>query len=119
MAVELPEGRRVAGTISGLGTVATETEDGSVSVAMAVTLADPASVELDVTPVDVHLERAAARGVLAVPVAALLALAEGGYAVERVDGSATELVGVGLGTIADGFVEIIGEVAAGDRVVVP
>ena len=42
-----------------------------------------------------------------VPVGALLALAEGGYAVEVVDGSGSEhLVGVDVGEILDGKAEI-------------
>ena len=57
---------------------------------------------------------------LAVPVEALLALAEGGYAVEVSDGDGTtHLVGVELGVFADGLVEITGDVEAGDQVVVP
>ena len=45
--------------------------------------------------------------VLAVPVSALLALAEGGYAVEVVDGPGrTHLVGVETGLFEDGFVEV-------------
>jgi hypothetical protein len=57
---------------------------------------------------------------LAVPVEALLALAEGGYAVERVkaDGT-TELVAVKLGAFADDKVEVSGDLAEGDQVVVP
>ena len=54
------------------------------------------------------------------PVEALLALAEGGYAVEVDDGgAATHLVGVELGVFADGWVEVTGDVEAGDQVVVP
>ena len=66
----------------------------------------------------VLVEREAARDVLAVPVAALVALAEGGYALERVaaDGT-TSLVGVEIGTIVDGIVEVTGDVAEGDTVV--
>jgi multidrug efflux pump subunit AcrA (membrane-fusion protein) len=60
------------------------------------------------------------KGVLAVPVNALLALAEGGYAVEVDRGGRRELVGVTLGLFADGLVEVKGHgLAAGDRVVVP
>ena len=55
---------------------------------------------------------------LAVPVRALLALAEGGYAVERVTATGTELVPVELGAFADGYVQVTGTVAAGDTVVV-
>ncbi len=76
--------------------------------------------DLDEAPVDVEVESSRAEGVLAVPVEALLALAEGGYALEVVDQSrSTTLVGVEIGAFADGLVEIIGDVAVGDRVVVP
>jgi hypothetical protein len=56
-----------------------------------------------------------------VPVEAVLALSEGGYAIEVVDGEggATHLVGVELGVFADGMVEIVGDVDAGAEVVVP
>jgi multidrug efflux pump subunit AcrA (membrane-fusion protein) len=54
-----------------------------------------------------------------VPVGALLALAEGGYAVEVVDGDGTtHLVGVDIGEILDGKVEISGGVEVGDSVLV-
>ena len=55
-----------------------------------------------------------------VPSAALLALAEGGYAVEvaQSDGS-TALVGVELGTFLDNEVAIFGNVDPGASVVVP
>ena len=58
--------------------------------------------------------------VIAVPVAALLALAEGGYAVEvDAGGGATRLVAVEPGFFADGLVEVSGGLEPGDRVVVP
>jgi hypothetical protein len=60
-----------------------------------------------------------AAGVLAVPVKALLALAEGGYAVQKVTGSSTELTKVTPGQFADGYVEIKTGLVAGDKVVVP
>ena len=59
--------------------------------------------------------------VLAVPVNSLLALLEGGYAVERVapDGT-TKLVRVDLGIFQDAWVEVRGTgIAAGDPVVAP
>ena len=69
------------------------------------------------SPVDVVVSIVAATDVLTVPVEAVLALAEGGYAVEVRDGTTTHLVGVELGTFADGFVEITGDVAEGAEVV--
>jgi hypothetical protein len=89
-------------------------------VEVLVTLDDPTVAgEVDESPVDVDVLSDAATGVLAVPVNALLALAEGGYALEvRADGS-TRLVGVEIGSFADGLVEVSGDVAEGDVVVVP
>ena len=60
-----------------------------------------------------------AKGVLAVPVEAIVALAEGGFAVEVIDGATTHYVRVTLGAFADGMVEIDGDVAEGQNVVVP
>jgi hypothetical protein len=48
------------------------------------------------------------KDVLTVPVAALLALAEGGYGVQVVEGSTTRIVAVQAGMFADGRVEISG-----------
>jgi multidrug efflux pump subunit AcrA (membrane-fusion protein) len=47
--------------------------------------------------------------VLTVPVAALLALAEGGYGVQAVDGTATKIVPVETGLFAGGRVEVSGD----------
>ena len=79
---------------------------------------ESASEVFDEAPVKVLVEKDAARDVLAVPVAALVALAEGGYALERVgDGNTTALVGVELGAMVDGIVEVRGDIAEGDIVV--
>ena len=56
--------------------------------------------------------------VLAVPLAALTAGPGGESRVEVVDGEDTRLVEVETGLSAEGFVEIIGDIAEGDRVVV-
>jgi peptidoglycan hydrolase-like protein with peptidoglycan-binding domain len=70
--------------------------------------------------VQVSLAVQAARGVLAVPVTALLALADGGYALEVVTSSgARHLVGVTTGLYAGGQVQVSGAgIAAGTKVVV-
>jgi multidrug efflux pump subunit AcrA (membrane-fusion protein) len=89
---------------------------------MSVTLVDPeAAPDLDEAPVDVEIVSDRADNVLVVPVTALLALSEGGYAVEVVaeDGSIV-LVAVDPGLFADGFVEVTSNaLAAGMEVVVP
>jgi peptidoglycan hydrolase-like protein with peptidoglycan-binding domain len=58
--------------------------------------------------------------VLAVPVLALVALAEGGYGVEVVEGSTTRYVPVTTGLFARGYVEITsGDLRAGMTILVP
>jgi peptidoglycan hydrolase-like protein with peptidoglycan-binding domain len=119
--VVLPDDRRIAGHVVDIGRTATAQGDGAPSVAVTVALDDDgAAADLDAAPVDVEVTQEAATGVLAVPVGALLALAEGGYGVEVVtaDG-ASHLVGVELGMFADGWVEVTGDIAEGDQVVVP
>lgn len=118
--VELPDGSTTPGTISSVGTVATAAQQGQdPTVAVVVTLNDQhAGAGLDQAPVTVHITSSEAKGVLAVPVGALLALAEGGYAVEKVTNlGTTSLVGVQAGTFADGWVQVTGAVNEGDKVV--
>jgi peptidoglycan hydrolase-like protein with peptidoglycan-binding domain len=123
--VQLPDGSTVPGKITEVGRVA-EAEDsqipgdtGTPKITVIVTLDDPnAGGTLDSAPVTVQLTKSTAEGVLAVPVRALLALAEGGYAVEIVHAGGHSLVGVELGSFADGWVAIEGEIREGDEVVV-
>ena len=77
-------------------------------------------------PVTLRVVDQEARGAFVVPVSALVALAEGGYAVEVVDGQApdgtnqTRLVGVTPGLFSDGFVAVTGDqLADGQTIVVP
>jgi len=122
--VVLPDGSRVDGSVASVGTVVTpgdEMTGTGASIEVIVSLADPAAAgTLDEAPVDVSIVQSQATDVLAVPVEALLALAEGGYAVERVSGDgSSELVAVTTGAFADGLVEVTGDLAEGDEVVVP
>ncbi|MBY8882447.1 peptidoglycan-binding protein [Streptomyces sp. PLK6-54] len=69
---------------------------------------------LDAAPVTVRFTTTTRHGVLAVPVTALVALKEGGYALQRTDGT---LVAVTTGLFAAGQVEVSGPgVTAGLRV---
>ena len=125
VALTLPGGVASSGTISRIGTqpeVAPNDPSATATVPVEITLDDPAAAgAFDSGSVDVALERSREDRVLAAPVTALLALAEGGYALEVVDGAgASHLVGVTIGTIADGYVAVTGEgLAAGVSVVVP
>ena len=120
--VELPDGTTESAVVTEIGTVVLANQQGETYFEMTVTLDDPEAAQgLDEAPVDVEVISDRADDVLVVPVTALLALAEGGYAVEVVasDGSAF-LVAVDPGLFADGFVEVTSDgLRAGMEVVVP
>ncbi len=139
--VTVPGQGPVKGTIAQVGAVATAPEQtgsaagdqtsgapGATSPAAAdariqvtVTIADQRKLgSLDGAPVDVDFVSQERKGVLAVPVAALLALPEGGYGVQVVEGGATHVVAVRTGMFAAGRVEVSGAgVAEGVTVGVP
>jgi peptidoglycan hydrolase-like protein with peptidoglycan-binding domain len=92
VSVELPDGTTVDGAIATIGRVAESSQDqqGGTSTTLPVTISldDPAAAgDLDPAPVTVPVVRDSRENVLTVPVNALLALIEGGYAVEVVDSS--------------------------------
>jgi peptidoglycan hydrolase-like protein with peptidoglycan-binding domain len=120
--IELPDNSTTPGTVEVVDTVASVSAQGEAVFEVTIVLDDPAAANgLDEAPVDVDIITDRVDDVMAVPVTALLALAEGGYAVEVVDGSgSTRLVGVDPGFYADGLVEIDADgVSVGDVVVVP
>jgi Putative peptidoglycan binding domain len=129
--VKVPGGESVDGKIAKVGTVATAPETASgtpggsdaaanapggsdaavadASIEVTVTIADQKKLgALDAAPVDVDFVSQARKNVLAVPVAALLALPNGGYGVQVVDGDATRIVAVKTGMFAAGKVEVKG-----------
>jgi peptidoglycan hydrolase-like protein with peptidoglycan-binding domain len=121
--VVLPNGRRAKGRISEVGRVAETQGSGqeqTTTIPVTVTLDNPnAGGRLDQAPVEVYVTTESRKGVLAVPVAALLALTEGGYAVETVDAAGQHhLVAVRLGVFSGGMVEVAGSgLRAGTKVV--
>ena len=124
--LELPSGERVPGSVTSIASVAEAADTGmgmgSPTVEVVVTPDDPAATGgLDGAPVDIHVVRDQVEDALAVPVNALLALAEGGYAVEVISASgARSLTAVETGMFADGVVEVRGDgLAEGTSVVVP
>ncbi len=119
--IDLGNDHTIDGTVRSVGTVVqSESNQGQTSnyIDVVIAIAGGQAAGLDDAPVTVKFTSSSATGVLAVPVRALLALAEGGYAVERVTATGTELVPVELGAFADGYVQITGKVASGDTVVV-
>ena len=93
------------------------------TITVGVTPSDPgATGKWDQAPVQVGITTATVRGALVVPVTALLARSDGGYAVEVIGaGARNHLVPVSLGLFddADGEVQVTGPgLAAGQTVVV-
>jgi peptidoglycan hydrolase-like protein with peptidoglycan-binding domain len=120
--VELPDTTKVGGTVDQIDSVATRNASGQTVFEVTITLDDVAAAgDLDEAPVDVEVVTDSVSDVMAVPVTALLALREGGYAVEVADGDgSTRLVPVDTGFYADGMVEITSDgVSPGEQVVVP
>jgi multidrug efflux system membrane fusion protein len=122
--IELGDGTIVTGTVESVGTaLETDPQTGSQTVEVTIALDEGADGASD-GPVTVNLVRQEREDVLAVPVNALLALLEGGYAVEVIeDDGTTTLVGVEIGLFADGWVEITEAsgrgLDEGDEVAVP
>ena len=124
--IELPDDTEVNGEVIELGAVpviVSATEQSNESSYLDVVIASEESVDPNWTgaTVQVRFATEVAQAVLSVPVSALLALQEGGYAVEIVqpDGS-VRLVGVSTGLFADGFVEVAGNgLAPNLEVVIP
>jgi hypothetical protein len=124
--VTLPDGKTTTpGTISAIGSTAAAPPTGSSgpapnnnagpangstdTVDVTIALGDPAQVaQYTGAAVTVNITSARAQHVLAVPINALLALAEGGYAVEVEDRTGRHLVGVSTGLFANSLVEVRG-----------
>ncbi|GEL97017.1 peptidoglycan-binding protein [Cellulomonas terrae] len=114
----VPDGTSTDGTVTAT-TVVTVDEQPRLQVTIAPTgsLLDGLA---EGTPVEVGLDQTVATDVLVVPVTALVALADGGYGLQKVlpDGT-SRYVTVTTGAFAGTSVEVSGDdVAAGDEVVV-
>jgi hypothetical protein len=111
------------GAAPGEGSTAESTNAPTTDAVFEVTVTIPDQKELgalDAAPVDVDFISSKRKGVLAVPVVALLALPKGGFGVEVVDGARTRIVPVRTGMFAAGQVEVSGKgIAAGMQVGVP
>lgn len=133
--VEFPDGTIQPGTVINVGNVATNTSNvpgATPSVTITIHVDNiPASVDSFVEiPVTLRVVAQSEPKAFVVPVSALVALAEGGYALEVSDGASTtattgtgpptHLIAVTPGLFTDGFVSVTGtDVQAGLDVVVP
>ena len=122
VSVELPDGTDAEGLVTEISSVAQTLQGASeATVEVVIELEDISTIgDLDGAEVTVSVVRETRPDVLSVPVDALLALREGGYALEMVaeDGS-TYLVAVEVGLFDDSGVEVSGNFDVGDTVVVP
>jgi protein involved in polysaccharide export with SLBB domain len=125
--VTLPAGANVNGTVVQMSAVADVTQQDNSgrqqapTVSGLVTLDAPdVSTDLDEAPVLVNITSAAVKGVIAVPVVALVALAGGGYGVYMLNATGRHLVGVTPGLYANTLVELRDSTLhEGDKVEVP
>ncbi|GIH19143.1 efflux RND transporter periplasmic adaptor subunit [Rugosimonospora africana] len=111
--VELPDGKTVAGKIVDTQTViepASGNEAASTKIKVSVTVDDDKALAgLNQAIMNVDFTASRRENVLTVPVTSLLALAEGGYGVQVVEGGTTKVVAVQTGLFASGRVEVTGE----------
>ena len=132
VSVLMPDGHTsVAGSVTDVSRVATTPQsqgqgqggpNQQATVAVTVALADESVAgTLDQAPVYVSITTASKKNVLAVPVTALLAQPDGGYAVAVRSGGVRRLVSVQPGLFGDGgLVEVSGRgLAEGQTVEVP
>jgi membrane fusion protein, multidrug efflux system len=125
-----PDGRTVPGTVTAVDTIVDAGEEGNqgggetdptTKLEVTITPHDAkAFAGLDDAAVDVRFTASERKNVLTVPVAALLALPQGGYAVQIADGTNTRLVPVETGMFASGRVEVTGDgLRPGTKVGIP
>ncbi|MEV7077924.1 hypothetical protein AB0N88_05165 [Streptomyces sp. NPDC093516] len=125
VSLTLPDAARIPGEVTSVSTAVQggQTEaadpDGTAtppSLLVTVVPKDKSAVKsLDAVPVQVTFTSRTRRNVLTVPVGALLALQEGGYALQRPDG---HLIAVKTGLFAKGQVGVSGQgLEEGERVV--
>jgi putative peptidoglycan binding protein len=131
VSISLPDNRTTPGVVSAVGTVATTPSNSGnngnnppPTIAVDITPTDSAATgTFDQAPVQVAITTATVSDALVVPVAALIAPAGGGYALEVIAADGThrfEAVELGIFDDAEGLVQVTGpSVQAGQRVVVP
>jgi peptidoglycan hydrolase-like protein with peptidoglycan-binding domain len=114
--IELPGGKEIKGRIATVGTVAKSSssdqdnpeDDDSSAIDVDISVSGKGTGRLDEAPVSVDMESERAKNVLSVPIEALLALREGGFGVEVVEGGKSRIVPVELGTYGGGRVQVTG-----------
>jgi peptidoglycan hydrolase-like protein with peptidoglycan-binding domain len=119
--VRLPDGASVAARVTDIGTPTSKKKDDGATLPVELTVTQQKKLgRYQAAKVDVDLAAETHRGVLAVPVNALVARPGGGYAVTAVTATGTRYLPVKTGMFADSYVEVSGTgVVAGLTVGVP
>ncbi len=121
--VEMPDQSPVPATVAFVAQTATAFENGPATFEVRIELDDPTvAAGLDEAPVDVIVVSDAVEEVMAIPVSSLVALLEGGYAVEKETGGGdTQIVAVEVGFFgSNNMIAVISDqLQPGDQVVVP
>lgn len=125
--VQLPDGSDVTGTVVKESRVVSvkqgeQGEADELNVEVRIEVADSdrkAAARYDQAPVTVTIRAVHARGVIVVPVEALVALSGGGYAVETLVQGIPQLRAVAVGDYSAGKAAITAGLGDGDEVVVP
>ncbi|MCP5031270.1 MAG: hypothetical protein GY939_05650 [Actinomycetia bacterium] len=125
--IELADESTVDGVVVELSSIIQSTQpQGSPTVEIMIgVVGENTNQDLIEGPVTVISVGEAVEGATVVPTRALVSLAEGGFAVERVDADGSKrLIGIEIGTFDDGVVEVVSvmggaTLAVGDAVVVP
>ncbi len=119
--VVMPNGDDEPASVTTVGNIAIRSQEFGTYFEVEITLdRQGAATGLDEAPVDVEVIDDRVENVLVVPVTALLALGEGGYAIQIDTGNGeTRLVAVEAGMYADGSVEVTSsELEPGMKVVI-
>lgn len=113
--LEFGDGEAITGTV--------EKVESSVQAdgtrGLSATISPDVPIPNDVERVKVIAEKTVANDVLLVPARSILALAGSGYALEVRTDAGLELRRIELGEFVDDLVEVSGDIAEGDEVVVP
>tara|TARA_B100000586_G_scaffold114144_1_gene82241 strand:- start:1411 stop:2925 length:1515 start_codon:yes stop_codon:yes gene_type:complete len=118
--VKLPTDEEIKAVVRFVDTVVTEINNGSKVIEVVLDVVDADDTQTyDEAPVDILVTSEVSEDVLYVPVNALVALAEGGYAIELLSGEEKSYISVEIGVFTDGYVEIIGNIQEGQEVIVP
>ena len=119
--VELPDESEVNATVTFVSdTVTTEGQGPSATSWIDVELVlEGEGSAFDESPVVIRVDEPVELDAVVVPIASLVALAEGGYAVEKLVDGIPVLVAVEIGSFLSNEVSITGAIEPGDIVIVP